>query len=388
MRPWPVRLGLVLLVLALDAMPASSSQQLLTPLRFTDIGSWPSDDHGAALAAFRRSCAEIVAEGRAFARPVRFGGERRQWLDICDRAATAGDARQFFETNFVPFKVREAERPEGLFTGYYEPEAEGSLTPSAQYPAPIYGKPSDLVAFDDAAKTATGLSYGRIVDGEPRPYFTRREIEEGALANRGLEIVWLRDWVDAFFIHVQGSGRVRLADGGTKRLAYAGKSGRPYTSIGGVLVERGELTRETMSMQSLRQWMARDPQAARDLMWQNESFIFFREVELADADLGAPGAQQVQLTPLRSLAVDRSIWMFGTPVWLDTSVPDGKGGEEAFRHLMIAQDTGSAIRGAARGDIYFGFDPLAGERAGRMKAAGTMIVLLPRALAETLDGRP
>lgn len=387
MRPWPVRLGLVLLFLALDAMPASPPHQLLEPLRFADIRSWPSEDHGAALTAFRRSCAEIVSEGRAFGRPVRFGGERRQWLEVCDRAAAAGDARQFFETSFAPFRVREAERPEGLFTGYYEPEAAGSLTPSAQYPVPIYGKPSDLVAFDDEARKATGLGYGRIVDGTPRPYFTRREIEEGALAGRGLEIVWLRSWVDAFFIHVQGSGRVRLADGGTKRLAYAGKSGRPYTSIGGVLVEQGHLTREDMSMQSLRQWMARDEQAARALMWRNESFIFFREVELADADLGAPGAQQVQLTPLRSLAVDRSIWMFGTPVWLDTRIPDGRGGQEEFRRLMIAQDTGSAIRGAARGDIYFGFDPLAGERAGRMNAAGAMIVLLPRALAENPEGR-
>ena len=387
MRPWPVRLGLILFLTLLDTMPASPLHHLL-PMRFSDIPGWPEENHVAALVAFRRSCAEIAADGRAFARPVIFGGEKRQWLPVCERAAKAADGRAFFEQNFVPLRVSEVERPEGLFTGYYEPEAEGSLTSSPDYPAAVYRKPPDLIAFGEDETGETGLKYGRMVDGVSQPYFTRREIEGGALAGRGLEIVWLRSWVDAFFIQVQGSGRVRLEDGRVLRLAYGGKSGRPYTSIGGILVERGQLSREDMSMQSLRQWMARDGRAARELMWRNESFVFFREVDLPDKELGAPGAQGVQLTPLRSLAVDRSIWMFGTPVWLDTRVPNGRGGAEVFRHLMIAQDTGSAIRGAIRGDIYFGFDPLAGERAGRMKAPGAMVVLLPRAVAEGLMAGP
>ena len=179
-----------------------------------------------------------------------------------------------------------------------------------------------------------------------------------------------------------------LGDGRIIRLAYGAKSGRPYTGIGGILVERGEFSREDMSMQTLRRWMARDGAAARELMWRNESFIFFRQVELPVNDLGAPGAQGVQLTPMRSLAVDRSIWMFGTPVWLDTRIPDGRGGTEGFRRLTIAQDTGSAILGAIRGDIYFGFDPLAGARAGPMKAPGAMVVLLPHTVAEGLKVGP
>ncbi len=387
MRPWPVRLGLIFILVVLDAMPASPLQHV-EPIGFSDIAGWPEDDHGAALATFRRSCAEIVADGRAFARPVVFGGEKRQWLPVCELAAKAIDGRDFFEQNFVPLRVSEVEKPEGLFTGYYEPEAEGSLTPSPDYPAAIYRKPPDLVSFSADAAGEGGLAYGRIVDGAPRPYFTRREIEEGALAGQGLEIVWLRSWVDAFFIHVQGSGRVRLGDGRIIRLAYGAKSGRPYTGIGGILVERGEFSREDMSMQTLRRWMARDGAAARELMWRNESFIFFRQVELPVNDLGAPGAQGVQLTPMRSLAVDRSIWMFGTPVWLDTRIPDGRGGTEDFRRLTIAQDTGSAILGAIRGDIYFGFDPLAGARAGPMKAPGAMVVLLPRTVAEGLKVGP
>jgi membrane-bound lytic murein transglycosylase A len=182
-----------------------------------------------------------------------------------------------------------------------------------------------------------------MVAGKPVPYFTRMEIEKGALAEQGLEIAYLRDWADAYFIHLQGSGRVRLEDGTAMRLTFDAKSGRPYTGIGSLLVARGVLTADEVSMQSIRYWMAAHPHEARSLMWENQSFIFLREIQLEDPRLGALGAQHVQLTPRRSLAIDRSQWMLGTPIWIDIEVPSGEEGTLPFRQLLIAQDTGSAI---------------------------------------------
>jgi membrane-bound lytic murein transglycosylase A len=281
--------------------------------------------------------------------------------------------------------VTDPVRPEGLFTGYYEPEAPGSLVESAEFPVPVYRRPPELIGFDEAAEKLSGLKYGMLVDGRPQPFPARKDIEQGALRGRSLEIVWLRDWADAFFIHIQGSGRVRLPDGKYLRLAYAGKNGRPYTGIGGILVERGAFTRQQMSMQSTRAWMAKHPSEARQLMWENQSYIFFREVPIDDPSLGAPGAQYVSLTPKRSLAVDRSHWMFGTPIWLDTAAPSGPdAGLETFRHLMVAQDTGTAIRGYARGDVFWGAGGHAAMTAGHMKSPGRMTVLLPKALARRL----
>jgi membrane-bound lytic murein transglycosylase A len=248
---------------------------------------------------------------------------------------------------------------------------------------PLYAKPPDLVPFDPATEQRVGLRYGRYQNGIPQPYFTRREIEEGALTGKGLEIVWLRSWADAFFMQVQGSGRVKLPDGKLMRLAYSAKSGLPYTAIGGILVKKGILAPAEMSMQAIRSWMEHHPDEARDLMWQNQSFVFFREIDVADPSQGPPGAQQVELTPGRSLAIDRDIWSFGTPLWIDTALPaDGDVGVKPFARLMIAQDTGSAIKGAVRGDIFFGSGVEAAHRAGHMKAGGLMIALLPKSLAD------
>ena len=266
---------------------------------------------------------------------------------------------------------------------------EGSRTPSEDHRVPILRRPDDLVGFDAAQEEATGLRYGRLVDGEPAPYFTRKEIEQGALEGRGLELVWLKDWADAFFIHIQGSGRVRLEDGGVVRLAYSLKSGLPYTAIGAVLVDRGVFTRDEMSMQAISSWMAGNEEQARELMWENKSFVFFREITEYDPSLGPPGAQDVPLTPQRSLAVDRSLWSYGTPVWIDTVRPETGGtGLKPFRQLMIAQDTGSAIKGAVRGDVFWGSGDDAAGVAGHMKSPGRMIVLLPNRLARKLAGQP
>jgi membrane-bound lytic murein transglycosylase A len=178
---------------------------------------------------------------------------------------------------------------------------------------------------------------------------------------------------------------VRLPDGSDMRLSYAAKSGLPYTGIGGVLVSRGILTKQTNSMQAIRAWMAQNPQAARALMWENKSFVFFRKAAMADSSLGALGAQQVQLTPQRSLAVDRSQWLFGTPIWIDTILPpQARQGAVPWRRLMIAQDTGSAIKGLARGDVYWGWGPAAEAIAGHMKSPAQMIVLLPKLVTDSL----
>jgi membrane-bound lytic murein transglycosylase A len=373
------------LLLLVYSLVLSAPAQALEAVSYAALPGWAEDNHAAALKAFQRSCQEILAEGSSFGRPTFYGSRREDWLEVCRLGFEATHAKTFFEANFMPFKVLDQQRPEGLFTGYYEPEAMGSRTPNDKYDVPVYRKPADLVAFDKAQQHGSGHAYGRINAGKPQPYFTRREIEQGALRGKGLEIVWLKDWADAFFMHIQGSGRVRLEDGSVIRLAYGAKSGLPYTGIGGILVERGAFTRDEMSMQATRSWMATNPQAARELMWENQSFIFFREVELADPTLGAIGAQHVQLTPLRSIAVDRDIWPFGMPVWLDTAIPAGEGNRlEEFRQLLIAQDTGSAIRGQARGDVYFGFGDHAAIAAGHMKSPGVMIVLLPRAVAQGL----
>lgn len=375
-------LAFILMMLGTPVLARASFEAV----SFDRLDGWHDDDHEAALKSFRLSCDEIIRHGRAFARPIKYGGARADWLSLCRKARKASDARKFFETEMTPLRVSDIERPQGLFTGYFEPEALGSRIRTKEFSVPVYARPADLASFDDKERKATGgLRYGRFVDGKPKAYFTRREIEEGALEGRGLEIVWLRYWSDAFFIQVQGSARIRFEDGTSMRLAFSAKTGLPYTAIGGVLVERGEIAREKLSMQAILAWMRKDQKAARELMWENKSFVFFRELDLPEPELGAPGAQMVQLTPLRSLAVDRSLWAFGTPVWVDSYVPDENGGKgPAFRHLLIAQDTGTAIKGAVRGDVYWGWGAKAARTAGHMKSEGSMVVLLPKALARKL----
>jgi len=375
-----------LIFLALPAAMASAQSTYLSRVDFADLAGWQDDDHGAALASFQLSCGAILERGGAFGRDPVFGGEPADWLDICRRALTAQESpKGFFESGFVPARVSDPERPAGLFTGYYEPEVKGSRSRGGPYQVPVYRRPGDLEAFDAAARKATGLAYGRRIGNKAQPYHSRREIEEGVLAGQNLELVWLTDWADAFFLQIQGSGRVRLEDGSLMRLAFAAKSGLPYTAVGGILVERGDIARSEVSMQSIRAWMAQHPQAARELMWRNESYVFFREISASDPTLGPPGAQQVPLTPLRSLAVDRAFWALGTPIWLDADVPSGPAGAmQPMRRLLIAQDTGTAIKGRVRGDVFWGTGDAAATVAGYMKSPGAMVALLPNAVAARL----
>ncbi|MGI9481317.1 MAG: murein transglycosylase A [Hyphomicrobiales bacterium] len=321
-------------------------------------------------------------------RKALYGGSRADWKPSCTKALKGpasikhSAARAFFERNFSPVEIRASS---SMFTGYFEPELEGSRKPGPGYPVTIYRKPKDLVALPKASAKKLGMPYGRKTASGVKPYYTRKQIERGALKARGLELIWLKDWTDAFFLHVQGSGRVKLDTGEVVRIGFAGKNGRPYTAIGKVLIDWGELERGKVTMQSIRAWLLLNPNRMHELFWKNQSFIFFREIKVKNPKLGPPGAQGVELSAGRSLAVDGKYHLYGTPVWLETNTPSGQGGKlEPFRSLMVAQDTGSAIKGKVRGDIFFGSGEKAGQLAGPMQSPGRMVLLLPKPLAARL----
>lgn len=357
--------------------PAATPSVTLHPTAFRDLPGWRSDDHGAAYAAFRRSCPPVA---------TRDGSKSSALAVVCRQALARGgrrignaEARGFFEHFFTPHTVSHA-APTGLLTGYYEPHILGSRTATARFRVPIYRRPGDLanvVAESQRGAGNVALTHMRRTASGLVPYPTRAEIEAGALAGRGLELVWVADPVDAFFAQVQGSARILLPDGHRIAISYDGKNGHPYTSIGRVLIDRGAISAEAMSMQTLGAWLRADEVRAREVMHRNASFAFFREITPAAG--GAQGALGVPLTPGRSLAVDASIHALGTPVFVDAPRLMHWGGRKPFRRLMIAQDVGSAIRGPERGDIYFGSGEVAGARAGITKHPGRFFVLLPRA---------
>jgi membrane-bound lytic murein transglycosylase A len=359
-------IALTALALWMLRRPRGESQdgRVLTPVTFADLPGWEEDDPSAALAAFLRSC-------------------RRSKDYACDAAARATSARTFFETHFQPFAVNDGKNPEGLFTGYYEPQLHGSRKRSDRYRVPLYIRPPDLVMVDlgNFREELKGQRIaGRVEEGDLVPYPDRTAIEEGALSGRDLELVWVDDPVDAFFLQIQGSGRVRLDDGSDDgseiRVGYAAQNGHPYFAIGKDLVERGAMPKEQVSMQSIRRWLEQNPDLADDVMARNASYVFFEELK----GEGPLGAQGVALTPGRSLAVDLKHWTLGIPIWLDARAPSPRAGEpdRPLRRLMIAQDTGGAIRGVVRGDVFWGHGEEAAEIAGRMKHPGRMWVLLPR----------
>ena len=363
---------------------------------FIALDGWAVDDHGAALNAFLRSCERFAKwpKQRSLGGRDRIGGSAADWLDVCRRAggvtvAKPGLARHFFEQNFRAFAINHGGQKNGLFTGYYEPELNGSRSRQGPYTTPLYGLPKDLVKVD-LGEFSESLKGKRIVgrlthDGvgdRLRPYYERDQIAAGALAGRGLELVFVDDPTDAFFLHIQGSGRVRLDDGGEMRLGYAGGNGRRYYAIGRELIKRGILTRENVSMQSIRAWLSNNPATGRALMEMNPSFIFFREL-VGPGPLGAMGAP---LTPGRSIAVDRGLMPLGAPIWLQSSHPgvDPDQAAHSLNRLLIAQDTGGAIKGGVRGDVFWGHGADAAAIAGRMKNAGRWFLLLPIPVADRL----
>jgi len=352
------------MTLGYTAEPASAAS--LRPVEYDQITGWHADRHADALATFSRSCAKLLKSTR----PMKIVGHKVSAKTIhkaCRRAlvmtsnGSERSARAFFEQYFAPHAVVSSPGDKGLFTGYFEPQYPGSRTRTLAYHVPLYRVPGD---FKSARK----------------PYLSRQQVEQGGLDGRGLELVYLNSAVDAFFTHVQGSARISLTDGSVMRVGFAAKNGHPYTAIGKVLIDRAALRRENVSMQTIRAWLEQNPAEAQQVMWRNRSFIFFRETGLRNPQLGPTGAQGVNLDALRSLAVDKSLYSYGIPMWLDTTLPAAAGSHaQTFQRLMVAQDTGSAIKGAIRADVFVGTGGTAGEIAGRMKQQGSLIVLVPRA---------
>ena len=317
---------------------AAMADATYTLLEFEELDGWSDDDHAAALDVFRNTC-------RDFRDP--------EWTTLCRTADGVTDAKSFFELFFRPVLIEDG--APGLFTGYFEPELNGAPSNWPGYDYPIYAVPDDLPG---------GV-----------PWFTRQEIDEGALADRDLELAWLTDPVDLFFLQVQGSGRIRMPDGRLMRVGYGGFNGHPYSSIGQELVARGIYEPHQVSAEVIRSWVNRNPEEGRELLWTNRSYVFFREVSEVPAHQGPLGAMNRSITTLRSIAVDPDYVPLGAPVWIE------KGGEDPIHRLMIAQDTGSAIQGAQRADVFFGTGRAAGLQAGRIRDPGRLVVLLPIQLA-------
>lgn len=339
-----IRSVLAAAAFALMSGPAAAEPRY-TLLEFADLAGWEEDDHAAALGVFLNTCGDLRAP---------------DWQSLCEVAGDVEDARALFELFFTPVLIEDGQ--EALFTGYFEPELTGAPANWPGYEYPIYAVPDDLP------------------DGPP--WFTRQEIEEGALADRGLELAWLTDPVDLFFLQVQGSGRIRMPDGRLMRVGYGGFNGHPYSSIGQELVARGIYEPHQVSADVIRAWVRRNPEDGRELLWTNKSYVFFREVSEVPPDRGPLGAMNRSITRMRSIAVDPAFVPLGAPVWIE------KAGETPLNRLMIAQDTGSAIKGAQRADVFFGTGPEAGRQAGRVRDGGRMVVLLPIQRAHGLIPEP
>ncbi len=371
---------LFLLLLSSCAVPSTSPQDKmrLSPLSFKDLRGWNDDRVSDALPALAASCRSMT---RTSSRPGSGGlaGTAADWAAPCAALVriTSGDddgARAFFEAWFQPWRVAGADGGDGLFTGYYEAELQGSWTRTARFHVPLYGRPRDLVTADLGAFRSEWKGRriaGKLERGHLVPYDDRTAIARGALAHRARVLLWVDDPVDAFFLAIQGSGRVHMTDGTVTRVGYAAANGQPYVAIGRALADFGAINRP-VTMQSIREWLSQNPDRAADVMNLNPSYVFFKILKTT-APLGAAG---VALTPRRSLAVDSAYIPLGLPLWLETET----GSCEPLRQLMVAQDTGGAIKGPVRGDVFWGFGPQAEAEAGAMQSRGTYALLLPKTL--------
>jgi membrane-bound lytic murein transglycosylase A len=356
---------------------------LFRPAAFADLSGWAADDHALAFEAFRRSAAQVRVKpyktGSLGVALDAFAAAHAAALAFPAGTVSAAEARAFFERHFVPALI---DVRDGFVTGFYEPDAEASPVRTDEHVVPILSRPNDLLELTEDNRPASidpSFAYGRAAPGGIVEYFDRAAIDAGALQGRGLELAWLRDKVDAFFIHVQGAARLMMTDGTVKRITYAAKTGHPFRGIGRHLADIGEIPLADVTMQSIRAWLAAHPGRIDDVLHHNRSFIFFREAPVDDPALGPIAAAKVQLTPGRSMAVDRLLHTFGTPFFVDSpslTAFDGR----PFSRLMIAQDTGTAIVGPSRGDLFSGSGSAAGEVAGVIRNAATFHVLLPNAL--------
>ena len=373
--------------------PLQISGSQYAPLAWSDIAGWNEDDHLAAYKAFRVSCKPIAAQTALSADSKALGTSLRdpcrvaKGLELNDGAK----AKAFFEEQFLPLRISRLGEGEGFVTGYYEPVIDGSRTQNEVYNVPVYRRPSNLFVRGSNQSSVglpnKGQVFRKIGRRKLVPYYDRAEIEDGAIDGRGLEICWLRDQTDLLFSQIQGSARVSLEDGSTVRINYDAHNGYPYTPVGRILIDRGIIPKDQMSMQKIREWMEQNPDGANELRRQNKSYIFFREVQLSDKD-EAVGAQGVPLTPGRSIAVDKSLHVYGTPFFIEGELPiESERSKTPFGRLMIAQDTGSAIVGPARADLYFGAGVDAGKVSGRLRHNMRFVILVPKSLDPVERGR-
>ena len=370
--------------------PLKITDAALEPAEWGELDGWLGDDHARAFATFQASCRPMVrTKAITDTRPVRAALQT-----VCGRAIAAGPldraaARRFFEANFLPIRIRKLSDTAGFLTGYYEPIFEGSRFPTREFTVPLYRRPPDLVAAGATGPGGpfpnSGRAFRQTASGELVPYYDRGEIEDGALDGQRLEICWLRNATEALIAGIEGSARIRLEDGTILRLNYDAHNGYPYVAVGRVLIERNLVPREEMSLQRIRDWMRDNPDDAKEVRRQNRSMVFFRIVGLND-DREAIGAQGIPLSAGRSIAVDKVLHVYGTPFFIEADLPLDARGNWAFRRTMIAQDTGSAITGPARADLYFGTGDEAGQVAGRIRQAGRFAMLVPRALDPVAAG--
>ena len=363
------------------------------PVEWADLDGWTSDDHAAAFAAFLGSCRTLQNRHHQARELTAIPAALK---DICEAARQAipldqEGAKKFFEDHFRPIRINKLGDTDGFLTGYYEPIIAGSRVPTGEFTAPLYRRPPNLVPAGRRklgdAFPSKGVFVGRRVGRRKIvPYYDRGQIEAGVLDGWNLEICYLHDQVDVLFAQIQGSARVKLEDGTILRVNYDSHNGWPYTPVGRVLAEQKLMTRDQVSMQSIRDWMEANPEQAKEIRRQNKSYVFFRITDLATED-EAVGGQGVRLMPGRSIAIDRALHAYGTPFFIQAELPiaNQKAGTK-FDRLMIAQDTGSAIVGPARADIYFGAGDEAARIAGRIKNPGIFVMLLPRELDPVAAG--
>lgn len=334
---------------------------VLEQAEFAKIQGWHHDNHREAMESFLKSCAKMqtISDDKTLHKNG-VGGKYGDWKKLCDEAQNSHfmddtQIKHFFEKNFTPYLVTNWGKVDGRFTGYFETELKGSRTKQGQYQYPLYRLPDDIK--------------------KGKEYFTRAEIENGALAGRGLEIAWTDDPVRLFFLHIQGSGRLIMEDGSVMRVGYSGQNQNEYIAVGKIMIERGYIAKENMSAEAIKEWLYNNPDKMHEVMNTNPSYVFFREIEGGDGPIGAQG---VALTPLRSIAVDKKFLPYGAPVWVNVDITQPEGGlEQNFRRLLIAQDTGGAIKGPVRGDLFFGYGSEAERMAGHQNSRGFYYILLP-----------
>jgi len=376
--------------------PAAEVRFSLKPASYEQLDGWSSASLPTAFAAFKISCGAITRRSPVDA----MGGNAAygivaDWKEACDAAlnskeVTENTARAFFVRWFNPVQVLNGEDGVGLFTGYYEPELQGSRKRTPEYNVPLYRRPSDLVEADLGQFRASLKGErvaGRVVNGRLVPHAPRKEIVTAGLGSASSPLVYVNDGAGAFFLQIQGSGRIKLTSGDTIRAAYDGQNGHPYTAIGRILVDRGEVPKAELSMQRIRAWMDENPDQADALMNENASYVFFKELPVGDPSKGADGAQGVPLTASGSIAIDLKFHALGSPMWVEARAPGAtpEAPDVTLRRLFVAQDTGGAIRGPVRGDVYWGAGQEAESIAGRMAHKGNMFVLLPKPLAAKVN---